>query len=74
MVRRRWRDLDGRTRRLILVGAVLEGSLKAAALVDLARRPATKVRGRKALWATAIVLVNSVGGAPIAYFALGRRR
>jgi hypothetical protein len=72
--RRRWSDLDEGTRRFIVVGGIVEGLLKAAALVDLARRPAGQVRGRKWVWATVLVLVNSVGGAPLAYFLLGRRR
>ena len=74
MRRRSWGELSERTRRLILAGAVLEGALKVAALVDLARRPASDVRGRKSIWAAVIVLVNSGGGAPLAYFFLGRRR
>jgi dienelactone hydrolase len=43
MVRKRWHELSPRTRRLIVVGGVLEGALKAVALVDLARRPAVLV-------------------------------
>ena len=72
--KRRWSDLSERQRRLIVAGAAFEGVLKIAALVDLMRRPASRIRGRKWAWATAIVVVNSVGGAPLAYFLLGRRR
>ncbi len=71
---RLWSDLSPRTRRLIVTGAVAEGALKAAALIDLARRPASQVRGPKLLWAVVVVLVNSLGGAPLCYFAFGRRR
>ncbi|ANI42905.1 membrane protein [Mycolicibacterium vaccae 95051] len=39
-------------------------------LVDLARRPASTVRGSKALWRT-LSVVQPVG--PLAYFAFGRR-
>lgn len=74
MARRRWQDLDARTRRLLVAGIVFEGTLKVAALVDLARRPASQVRGSKLRWAAAITLVNSVGVVPIVYFARGRRR
>lgn len=73
MARKRWSDLDARTRRLLLAGGLLEGTLKIAALVDLARRPASQVRGPKLRWALAITLVNSVGIVPIIYFARGRR-
>lgn len=50
-----------------------EGLLKIAALVDLVRRPAEQVRGRKWVWAVAVVVVNSVGAVPLAYFLRGRR-
>jgi hypothetical protein len=73
MARRRWSDLSERSRRLIVAGAVAEGCLKIAALVDLVRRPAREVRGRKWAWAVALVLVNSVGALPLAYFRFGRR-
>lgn len=57
-----------------MIGGASEGVLKTAALVDLVRRQAEDVRGSKPLWAAAIVLINSVGAVPIAYFAYGRRR
>lgn len=41
------------------------------ALLDIYRRPAEEIRGRKLLWAL-ISFVNFVG--PIAYFLVGRRR
>jgi hypothetical protein len=72
-VRRKWSDLSPRTRRVVMVMAALEGAVKVAALVDLARRPASQVRGSKAAWATAITLVNSAGAVPLAYFLRGRR-
>jgi hypothetical protein len=71
---KRWSDLSPRSRRIILIGGALEGVLKAAALADLVRRPREQVRGSKYVWATAIVLTNSVGGVPIAYFVYGRQR
>ena len=72
-VRQKWSDLSPRTRRVVMVMAALEGAIKVAALVDLARRPASQVRGSKAAWATAITLVNSAGAVPLAYFVRGRR-
>jgi hypothetical protein len=71
--RRQWSDLSLRARRLIIAGAAFEVPLKVAALIDLKRRPASQIRGPKWLWATVVVLVNSVGGAPISYFVFGRR-
>jgi hypothetical protein len=72
--RRRWSDLEPRTRRLIVVASAIEGVLKIAALIDLARRPSTEVRGSKRRWAVAVALLNSLGAVPLAYFVWGRRR
>lgn len=72
--RKQWSDLSTRTRRLIIVGAVGEGILKVAALVDIRRRPASQIRGPKWVWATAMAVVSSAGILPISYFLLGRRQ
>jgi len=72
--RRQWSELAPGVRRFILVGATIEGLFKIAALTDLARRPGRQVRGKKWVWAIVLVLVNSVGAAPLAYFRFGRRR
>jgi phospholipase D-like protein len=74
MADRKWSDLSPRTRRLVIAAGAVEGILKVAALVDIARRPADQIRGSKWVWAPAVLLVNSFGGAPLAYFAFGRRR
>ena len=74
MAKRQWSDLSKRTPRLIIVGAAVETSLKAAALVDMKRRPASQVRGSKWIWAPAVTVINSFGLAPLAYFVFGRRR
>ena len=72
--RRRWRDLSERTRRVIITVAVVDGALKAAALIDIMRRPASQIRGRKQVWAAVIAVINSAGVVPISYFVFGRRR
>ena len=74
MARRQWSDLSKRTQRLIIIGAAAETSLKAAALADMKRRPASQVRGSKWIWAPAVTVINSFGLAPLAYFVFGRRR
>ncbi len=74
MARRKWSDLSPRTRRLIVAGAAVETSLKAAALVDIKRRPASQIRGSKWMWIPAVTVLNSAGLAPLAYFVFGRRR
>ena len=71
---KKWNDLSPRTRLLLVVTGAIEGVLKLAALIDLARRPAGQVRGSKARWAAAVTLVNSLGAVPIAYFVYGRRK
>ena len=71
--RKKWRDLSPRTRELIVVAGTIEAMLKGAALIDLARRPASEVRGSKMRWALAVTFINSVGALPIAYFVRGRR-
>jgi hypothetical protein len=56
----------------MLAGAV-DAGLKIAALIDLAQRPRREIRGSRARWAAAVVLVNSGGAVPIAYLLRGRR-
>jgi hypothetical protein len=73
MPKRRWSELSERTRKLIILGAAFEGLLKMLALIDLRRRPADEIRGSKVKWATAVLLINSFGAVPIAYFLCGRR-
>lgn len=72
MAKKRWQDLDPKTRNLIKIATIAEAAVKVVALVDLKRRPAELVRGPKAAWATAIALVNSAGLVPLAYFTCGR--
>lgn len=70
MTTRRWSDLSRTQQWAIRTASVLQVAAAAAAWVDLARRPAAAVAGRKPIWA-AIIAVNFVG--PAAYFLRGRR-
>jgi hypothetical protein len=72
MATRKWSNLSARHRKLIIVAAVAEGSLKTLALIDLKRRPEAQIRGAKWGWGLGIALFNSFGAAPLAYFAFGR--
>jgi hypothetical protein len=47
--------------------------LKAAALIDIKRRPTDQIRGSKWFWAPAVAVVNSAGVVPLSYFVFGRR-
>lgn len=68
---KRWNDYSAGQRRVIGVLGACQLALAAAAWLDLARRPADLVVGRKPWWAMAIA-VNFVG--PIAYFRWGRKK
>jgi hypothetical protein len=70
----KWSNLSKRNQRLLIGAAVVETSLKAAALIDIKRRPASQIRGPKWAWVPAVSILNSAGIAPIAYFVWGRRR
>ena len=72
--RRRWSDLSENTRRRIVLIGTAEAVLKIVALVDLKRRPAAEIRGRKWIWAIVLTVVNSAGAVPLGYFLWGRRR
>ncbi|WP_099025348.1 PLDc N-terminal domain-containing protein [Mycolicibacterium palauense] len=68
---RRFSELSTRSRVLIVVGAIVQVLLQAAALRDIRNRPAAQINGSKPLW-VCLSFLNFVG--PIAYFAVGRRR
>ncbi len=68
---KRWAELSDRQRALLLGAAAAELSLKIAALIDIKRRPAERIRGPKALWRAAMV-INLLG--PLSYFVIGRKR
>lgn len=70
---KRWSELSDRSRKLIIAAAAAEAVLKAAVVLDLARRPANQIRGPKGIWIVAAVVVNSAGVGPLSYFAFGRR-
>jgi hypothetical protein len=70
MAKKKWSDLTPRQQRAVKVGGVIEAVMTAAALRDLASRPAEEVRGSKTAWMLAF-FVQPFG--PITYFAVGRR-
>jgi hypothetical protein len=71
---RRWSDLSERTRRLRITAAVADAALRAVALIDIKRRPASQIQGRKRVWAAAVSFISSAAVLPISYFVFGRRR
>jgi hypothetical protein len=66
-----WANRSEGQRRLLIAAATAEATLKIVALIDIQRRPATQIRGPKALWRAAMV-VNLLG--PLSYFTIGRKR
>ena len=69
--RKKWSDLSPRQQTAVLVLGSIQVSLAATAWIDLARRPAAEVNGRKAIWAL-VIAVNWIG--PLSYFRWGHRR
>lgn len=70
MAKRKWSDLSPTQQAAVAALGVVEVLATTAMLADLARRPASKVRGPKMLW-RALSVVQPVG--PLAYFTLGRK-
>ena len=71
MAKRSWADVTPTQKKIIVVAGIAEVALSTWCLRDLKQRPATMVRGPKALWAPAMS-VQPVG--PIAYLVWGRKR
>ena len=69
--RKRWNKMPPARRAASIVTVPIQVGLLVAALIDLRRRPAAQVRGKKWLW-TLVVFINWVG--PISYFLFGRLR
>ncbi len=69
--KRRWSDLSPRQQQAVVLGAIAELVMTTIALADLARRPASQMRGSKPLWLVTLV-VQPFG--PILYLLVGRRR
>lgn len=69
--KKRWSDMSRGQRAATIAGSIVQMTLLAAALWDIAHRPAAGIKGSKKAW-TAASFVNFIG--PIAYFVFGRKR
>ncbi len=69
--RRRWSELDRRSRVGVVGAGIVQFALLGAALADLRRREQAELTAPRWVWRT-VALVNFIG--PLAYFAVGRRR
>lgn len=70
MSNRKWADMSPTQKTVMLTLISVEVSLTATALVDLVRRPADQIHGRKGVWALAL-FVQPVG--PVAYLWTHRK-
>lgn len=70
MASRKWHEMTGSQKFGVTAGGIVQFVLAGLAWNDLARRPAKKVHGPKAVWA-AVIAINFAG--PIAYFVGGRK-
>ena len=68
--KKKWSDLSPAAKTAIVIAAMIEAVVTTIALVDIARRPRSKVRGPKLLWVVGF-FVQPVG-APL-YLVAGRR-
>lgn len=66
-----WNELSPKAKVGTIVGAIVQLTLLYAAQRDITRRPASEIRGSKAMWRVA-TLVNFIG--PGSYFTFGVRR
>lgn len=70
MKKKSWNEFTSCQRTAIVLLAVTQLGLLAAALWDVAHRKAEEVRGPRAMWA-ALSFIDFIG--PIAYFTIGRK-
>ena len=69
--KKHWSDMSRGQQVATIAGSVIQVTLLAAALWDIAHRPAAGIKGSKRAW-TAAAFVNFIG--PISYFIFGRKR
>jgi hypothetical protein len=67
----RFSELSPPLRAAVMVLGAVQIALYLAAYVDIAKRPAARIRGSKARW-RAVCLLNTIG--PLSYFRWGRVR
>jgi hypothetical protein len=68
--KKRWSDLSPGQQMAVIIGAVLQIGLLAAALWDLSHRKNDEIRGDRRMW-FALCFIDFLG--PIAYFTIGRK-
>lgn len=69
--KKEWNQFSKQEQTVMIAGAIIQLTLLAAAQLDISRRSAEEIRGKKWIWRL-LVLVSFIG--PLAYFAIGRKR
>jgi hypothetical protein len=69
--RRRWSELNRRSRAGVVGVGVVQVALLGATLADLRRREQDELTAPRWVWCT-VAFINVIG--PLAYFVFGRRR
>ncbi len=67
----KWREMSAGRKMVFVAATAVQLSLAVGAWIDLARRPSSRVRGPRAVWAL-IIGINFVG--PLTYLRWGRVR
>jgi hypothetical protein len=68
---KRWEDLTPQQKTRGITMGIIQLMLLIAALVDIRRRPAERINGKKWVWAL-VSMINFIG--PVVYFVFGRKR
>lgn len=68
--KQRWSEMNTLQKIGVVLLPIVQLALLAAALVDIRRRPAEEINGKKSVW-TAVAFINFIG--PLAYFRYGRK-
>ncbi|HON10653.1 MAG TPA: PLD nuclease N-terminal domain-containing protein [Chitinispirillaceae bacterium] len=68
--KKHWHDFSLMQKKGIIFLTILQVILLASALIDIARRPSSEIKGRKLKW----VLISFIDFAgPVSYFLFGRK-
>lgn len=70
---RKFENLPRPVRVLLSIGGLVDGAMRAYALVDIAKRDDNDVNGPKPAWVVALSVVSSFGLVPLAYLIWGRK-
>lgn len=73
MAKKRWNDLSPNAKVAVIAVAAVDAGLRAWALRDLAGRDASRIKGPKWLWGSALGVLSTSGVVPVVYLVAGRK-